>query len=255
MPDYPSSTEFAEGVAPPERLADRLAQGQLPIDQVLGCAADLALRLKELHAAGQAHGAVTPVFVGLEPTRAVLLPAAGSESTATRRGDVTAFGSLLYEMLTERKPAAEGFANAVRRCPYGPGWADVYESALRVAEKCLAADANALPNFQNIASELRLLLVIARGPAVAPASVAERPRQASKPAATPAAVEEAEDPSLTLTDLECPRCGADDVHFSARRTGFERFLARFDVSLFRCHRCFHRFMVIFGVRIPMAGPE
>jgi hypothetical protein len=55
------------------------------------------MALRELHAAGRAHGSVAPVFVALEPSRAVLLPAPGTAATTAPAGDVVAFGALLYE--------------------------------------------------------------------------------------------------------------------------------------------------------------
>ena len=244
--EYRGDGEFAEGTAPPERLADRLAEGRLPLDQALGCAADLAMALRELHAGGRAHGAVTPVFVALEPSRAVLLPAPGSAASATPSGDVAAFGALLYEMLVGRKATGSAFAPAIVRSPYGTAWTPVYQSALRVAEKCLAGNPDVLPSFQNIATEVRLLLVVAR-----------RPQGASETASLGVrgpVPEFSEDPGSTLTDLICPRCGADDVHISARRSPFEHFLGRFEISFFRCRRCFHRFLLIFGIKIPKKEP-
>ncbi len=244
--DYPGFAEFAEGDVPPERLADRLVNGRLPLDQALGCAADLALALRDLHASGRAHGSVTPVFVGLEPSRAVLLPAPGSAPTASQAGDVAAFGAVLYEMLLGRKPAPGAFDPASLRS-YPEPWTPAHQSALRVVEKCLAVDSHTLPDLRNIATEIRLLLVIARRPGT-PASAL---RRTEMPGALPPSKRavDSDDSAVTLTDLVCPCCGADDVHLSAQRPGFERLLGRFDVSFFRCHRCFHRFMIVFGIRI------
>jgi hypothetical protein len=250
----PSDHTILTGEAYPERLADRLVGGRLPLNQALGCAADLAMALRELQAAGRVHGSVTPVFVALEPTRAVLLPAPGSAATATQAGDVAALGALLYEMLVGRKPTGDAFAPAVVRSPYGPAWTEVYQAALGVAEKCLAASTGTLPNLRNIASELRLLLLIAGRPVrPAPAAPPRQPAMAA-PLETDLPAEDSEDPTLTLTDLMCPRCGGDDVHVSGRRSSLERFLGKFDVSFFRCHRCFHRFMVVFGLKVTMVAP-
>jgi hypothetical protein len=243
-----------EGSTPPERLADRLADGRLPLDEALGCAADLAVALRELHASGRVHGSVTPVFVALEPARALLLPAQGVSADASKQGDIAAFGAVLYEMLVGRKPASDAFGPAAFRSPYGPAWTRVYQTSLHVAEKCLAASADTLPDLRNIATEIRLLLVIARRPEAPPAAAPRlrKPEPAADPKPTPP--EEVETANVTLTDLVCPCCGVDDVHISGRRTGFERFLAKFDVTFFRCHRCFHRFMIIFGVKITMVSP-
>ena len=116
-----------------------------------------------------------------------------------------------------------------------------------MAEKCLAASPHALPNLRSVASELRRLLLIARRPE--PPAPAPRPRQPEMASARETAqpAEDSEYPTLTLTDLIPPRCGGDDVHVSVRRSPLERLLGRFDISFFRRHRCFHRFMILFGI--------
>jgi DNA-directed RNA polymerase subunit M/transcription elongation factor TFIIS len=247
--DYTDYPEFAEGASPPERLSDRLADGRLPLDQALSCAADLALALRELHAAGRAHGSVTPVFVALDSNRAALLPASGGIGTPTQAGDVAAFGALLYEMLVGRKPTGDAFAPAAVRSLCGTSWTPAFESALRVAEKCMAAAPDAVPNLRNIASEVRLLLVTARGTEPPDPVIAPRPSEKTQSAGAVLPPSDSDDPSAIPADMPCPRCGSREVYISKRRSRLESFLGRFNIPFYRCHRCFHRFMIILRIKI------
>jgi hypothetical protein len=48
------------------------------------------------------------------------------------------------------------------------------------------------------------------------------------------------------TPLEkCPKCGSSHVHRSKPHTKLEFLLANFGVPICRCHRCYHRYVVIF----------
>lgn len=255
MPSVP--TDFAAGAFAPERLADRLAAGRLPLHHALRCGADLALNLRDLHAARSAHGSVTPVFVALEPARAVLIPAPGSAATASADGDARAFGAVLYEMLVGRKPDREAFAPSAVRSPYHGAMAEVYQSALGIAEKCMAGAPGSAPNLQNVANQLRLLLLIANR-----ASAARPPeaRPPAPPAAGPAILPQpapgdeedwSDEDWDDLTDQVCPHCSARNVHYSSLGSSFEHLLGYLGIPFYRCHKCFHRYMMFLGIRVTM----
>src|ERR1017187_915216 len=105
-----------------QTLAQRLAEGRLPIAEALRYAMQLADCLGKLHDVGKAHGAVTPsnlvvVAGGVE----LLPPPEGSSGAITpytapevvqgraadARSDVFGFGAILFEMITGRR-AFEG---------------------------------------------------------------------------------------------------------------------------------------------------
>jgi hypothetical protein len=52
-----------------------------------------------------------------------------------------------------------------------------------------------------------------------------------------------------LKDVPCPKCKGFHVRLSRPRTRFERFLNLLGVGVHRCHRCFYRYVPIFGRKI------
>src|SRR5258707_14274202 len=76
-----------------ETLSNHLAGGVLPLAVALGCARDIAAALRDLHAEGGAHGAVSPASIVLMPAGAVVLPSDALPPDADTRGDVEAFGA------------------------------------------------------------------------------------------------------------------------------------------------------------------
>ena len=59
-----------------------------------------------------------------------------------------------------------------------------------------------------------------------------------------AAEAEADDVGFTALD-RCPKCGSREIHESHPRTKLELFAASFGIPICRCHRCFHRYIVVF----------
>jgi hypothetical protein len=105
-----------------QTLAQRLAEGRLPIAEALRYAMQLAECLGKLHDAGKAHGSVTPSNLVVVAGGVELLPAPEGSSgaitpytapevvqgrTADARSDVFGFGAILFEMITGRR-AFEG---------------------------------------------------------------------------------------------------------------------------------------------------
>jgi hypothetical protein len=52
-----------------------------------------------------------------------------------------------------------------------------------------------------------------------------------------------------LKDIACPKCKGFHVRLSRPRTGFERFLNLLGMGVHRCHRCFYRYIPMFGRKI------
>jgi hypothetical protein len=52
-----------------------------------------------------------------------------------------------------------------------------------------------------------------------------------------------------LQDIPCPKCKGFHVRLSRPRTRFERFLNLLGMGVHRCHRCFYRYVPIFGRKI------
>jgi len=51
----------------------------------------------------------------------------------------------------------------------------------------------------------------------------------------------------------CPRCSSSDVRCSRPKDWFERALVRSGAGVYRCHRCFYRFLYGFGISIGRQG--
>jgi len=52
----------------------------------------------------------------------------------------------------------------------------------------------------------------------------------------------------------CPKCDAAVVYMSRARSGIELFFERMKFPIVRCHRCYHRYLVIGRIRIPKDMP-
>jgi len=159
-------------------LAQRLAEGTLPVPEALRYAMILAEALRKIHDSGGVYGAVAPTNIevtasGLELIPAPAPPAGITPYTAPEvlqgrpvdsRTDVFAFGATVYEMLTGRR-AFEGdndealSASLTNSVPAPSGSAAVD----RLIAGCVAKDPAARwQRLQKVILELKLLSVAAR---------------------------------------------------------------------------------------------
>ena len=271
MEDSPTNAEL--GVQA-ETLANRLSHGALPLRYALRCATDVASNLRDLHEEGRLHGSVNASSVVVTESGARLLPPNGQARYAVAGADVSAFGALLYEMVTGARPSPRATpplpAIASRNTPKG-----LQIAATRLASKCLRSTSNSFSEMQKVLTEVRLLGLQSgirqRPPAFQPlrapavwdrrASAPAVPRQpASGPRRrgatsrlfTPVPREgfmaandggAAEPPA---SEINCPVCGVPYVHPSRSSTWFEALLGAWRMPTLRCHRCLHRYVVIFG---------
>ncbi len=239
-----------------ETLADRIAQGPLPLAYALRCATDIALAMRDLHADGRAHGRVEAATVLLRGRGASLAAPLGRSAHISIRTDVAAFGRVLHQMLTGHKPGSHSAAisgHSVSR----KGAAGLHDSALRLAERCYASPAETAPTMQKVLTEVRLLAVIARqadeeegttgfeddnGEASAAAESARESREDGESEA-PRASRHHPLPVLIKGEL-CPRCGGNCIRKSKPRTTWERILTSLGITIRRCHRCYYRYIMI-----------
>jgi len=255
-------------------LARRLSHGALPLGYALRCATDVASSLRDLHEEGRLHGSVNADSVVVTETGARLLPPNGQARYAVAGADISGFGGLLYEMVTGAKPSPRATpplpALTSRNTPKG-----LQIAATRLASKCLRSTSNSFTEMQKVLTEVRLLGLQSgirqkapafrpwRAPAVwerralpptvprQPASGPQRRGVTSRlftpvPPAGFMAVKDVDTVEPPTSEINCPVCGVPYVHPSRSSTWFEALLGAWRMPTLRCHRCLHRYIVIFG---------
>jgi hypothetical protein len=159
--------EIAEPAARQETLAERAARRPLSLMEALRCATDIAGALRDLHQHGLAYGAVSSQLIEMGASGAALRPTGALKRLGDGRGDATAFGAVLEEMV---------------RCEEQAGEPDGLRGQTRaLARRCQ----NESPDMQQVLIALRLLMLQARQGATA-VRLVRRPL-AARPAPAPVA--------------------------------------------------------------------
>jgi len=158
-------------------LAQRLSQGRMPAAEALRYAALLAESLRKAHDEGRVHGFLTPASVWLNGPALELAAPSGQRTLtpytppellmgkqADARGDIFAFGAILYEMLTGQRAfpgESQGeLAAALKSAPPAPTGSPAADKLLA---GCLAKNPAARwQQIQKVILELKLLSVAAR---------------------------------------------------------------------------------------------
>src|SRR5271165_4094711 len=160
---------------PTQSLAQRMAQGRIPVQDALRYSGLLAEALRKIHEGGQVHGALTPGCVALKGSGLELLNALGSSGEITpytapevvqghiadSRSDIFSFGAIVYEMLTGRAAFKGDTREALTAAITGSAPAPSGSPAVdRLVASCLAKDpASRLQRVQKLILELKLLAV------------------------------------------------------------------------------------------------
>ena len=144
-----------------ETLADALARGPLPLAPALRCATEVARHLYEIHLQGRTYGKVVAENVRLLPAGAQLAPSRRHWDHGSKERDIHAFGGMLFEMVTGTKVPLDASSSMFRAVGPTSGPAGIRLAAVRLAGKCLGLFPMKL-NMQQVATEVRLLSVVAR---------------------------------------------------------------------------------------------
>ena len=82
-----------------ETLGERMARAQFSLDDALAYATQLGATLRDMHAQGLVYGAVSAQLILVTQSGAALRDSGGLAHLGAGRADVTAFGTVLEEML------------------------------------------------------------------------------------------------------------------------------------------------------------
>jgi hypothetical protein len=228
-------------------LADRLAEGPLPLAAALEYAAALANALGEFHREGRAHGDVVPGALCVSERGAILLPPPLDRRThaATPREDVSATGAVLREMLA-------GSVSAGGR---------IHQAASKLAAECLN-QGDTPTDLHRLAVRLRVLRVMAQlheerrtaasrraEPEIGPTAAVPPAEPGPSPSARVAPLLAPRNPAGALQlDERCPRCRGQ-VFPSSPHGLFDWFLALLCIRVRRCHSCYYRYFRVLGLPV------
>jgi hypothetical protein len=286
-----TSSSLPQSGSGSESLTDVLSRGRMPLVGGLRCASEIARGLNEYHQQGRSYGRVTPASVVLKESAAELLPARAHWEADGQDADVASFGALLYELIMGAEPPVNASSANFRAPGPNAGLVGIRAAAMRLAGKCLGYFPVKL-SMQQAATEVRLLWVVARQleakgaedppPMAAPflvAPVVSKPKPPVRHEPEPIDDEldtdgaesslvvpieashftQAEEPKvgpkMSEEGAPCPKCDGAPVYISRPRTRFERMLRRWKIPICRCHRCYHRYILVAGMRIHKSMPK
>jgi hypothetical protein len=106
-------------------------------------------------------------------------------------------------------------------------------------------------------SRLRTARRLAPPPPPAPSQEPEEPAEPARPLPAPVSYSlksfgkpgAAVEPEIDEDGGSCPKCDHPTVFVSRARSAFERTLERCGIPICRCHSCYHRFIVVAGIKI------
>ena len=153
-------------------LAQRLAEGKLPVSESIRTATQLAEALRQLHDTGNVHGAVSPASVTLTAAGVELAPGVPSSTPtpytapeviagkpAGVASDIFSFGTVLFEMLTGRRAVDGDDSGSIAAALTHAQPASTGNPAVdRLMAVCLAKDPMARPlRMQKVILDLKTL--------------------------------------------------------------------------------------------------
>jgi hypothetical protein len=230
-------------LAPDESLAARLRRERLPLPVALRFVTGIASELRDLHAAGHAHGAVDLECLRLSRSGVSLGEGRGGRDKASMARDVEGLGKILNWMLAGN-PDPQPCVVVVRR---RQSLEALRVATLDLARRCLSGRLG----MQRVVTEIRLLSVLARQISESPVKISPPVRPAAdwkvisvEPAKGPGST-----PVVSPSGLKCPRCGCTWAHLSRPRSGLDALLIRFHRPIYRCPVCLYRYAQVLGMRI------